>query len=280
MGAIFCDNVLIAVDVRAAAIDVCASVDNVCAVVAGVSTAFVDVSAAAIDLCPSDVALADVSAAIIDASIYFVHTSAVSINVKADVNVANINIVPADPNHVTLPYDNIMSASWRDSTGQSVKPSDANEIDNQYEMWIQKVMIDDWGIQFPHKFQIRAIHHVAFHHDQIVYIVAKTGSGKLAILLLIGLLQTRVTLLMVLLVGLGSDQVNNSRNSKNLIKAYHLDKNRGPDGYALRSWLHHRPIFQILLAPNSKLCNKKIKNGNQAATPTHNEDGVMGRCLD
>ena len=39
---------------------------------------------------------------------------------------------------------------------------------------------------------------------------------------------------MVPLVGLGSDQVNNSRNSTNLIEAYHLDENRGVDGYALR----------------------------------------------
>ncbi len=104
-------------------------------------------------------------------------------------------------------------------------------------MWIRQVMLDDWGIQFSHEFQIRAIHHVAFHRDQIVYIVAKTGSGKSAIPLSIGLLQTGVTLLMVPLIGLGSDQVNNSWNSNNLIEAYHLDENRGRDGYALRSQL-------------------------------------------
>jgi superfamily II DNA helicase RecQ len=98
-------------------------------------------------------------------------------------------------------------------------------------------MLDDWGIRFPHEFQICAVHHIAFHHDQIVYIVAKTGSGKSAIPLSIGSLQTGVTLTMVPLVGLGSDQVNNSRNRNNLIKAYHLDKNRGRDGYTLRSRL-------------------------------------------
>jgi hypothetical protein len=42
---------------------------------------------------------------------------------------------------------------------------------------------------------------------------------------------------MVPLVGLGSDQVNNSRNSKNLIEAYRLDKNRKHDGYVLWSQL-------------------------------------------
>ncbi len=98
-------------------------------------------------------------------------------------------------------------------------------------------MMDDWGIQFPHEFQICMIHHVAFHCNQILYIVAKTGSGKLAIPLTIGSLQTGVTLSMVLLVGLGSDQVNNSRNSKNWIEAYYLNKNRGRDGDTLRSRL-------------------------------------------
>ena len=37
-------------------------------------------------------------------------------------------------------------------------------------------MKDDWGIQYPHEFQIRAIHHIAFQRDQILYLVAKTGS--------------------------------------------------------------------------------------------------------
>ena len=54
-------------------------------------------------------------------------------------------------------------------------------------------MKDDWGIQFPHKFQIRAIYHIAFQLDQILYIVDKTGSGKSAIPLTIGSLQTGVT---------------------------------------------------------------------------------------
>ena len=39
---------------------------------------------------------------------------------------------------------------------------------------------------------------------------------------------------MVPLVGLVSDQVNNSRNSTNLIEAYHLDENLGIDGYQMQ----------------------------------------------
>jgi hypothetical protein len=202
------DDVPIAVDVRAAAIDVCAFVIDVRTVVADMSTASVGVSTAAVDLCPSDAALADVSTAFVDASIYFVDTSAVSVDVSTNGIVANINTVPAAPNHATSPYDNIMSASRRESTGWSVEPSNVTGIDNQHEMWIQQVMIDDWEIQSPHEFQSRAIHHVAFHCNQIVYIVAKTSSGKSAIPLSIGSLQTGVTLSMVPLVGLLQLQTN------------------------------------------------------------------------
>ena len=202
------DDVPIAVDVRAAAIDVCASVINVRAVVAGMSAASVGVSTATVDLCPSDAVLADVSTAFVDASIYFVDTSAVSIDVSTNGNIANINNVPAAPNHATSPYDYIMSASQRESTGWSVEPSNVTGIDNQHEMWIRQVMIDDWEIQSPLEFQSRAIHHVAFHCNQIVYIVAKTGSGKSAIPLSIGSLQSGVTLSMVPLVGLRQLQTN------------------------------------------------------------------------
>ena len=49
-----------------------------------------------------------------------------------------------------------------------------NGINEQHEKWIRQYMKDDWGIQYPHEFQIRAIHHIAFQRDQILYIVART----------------------------------------------------------------------------------------------------------
>jgi superfamily II DNA helicase RecQ len=98
-------------------------------------------------------------------------------------------------------------------------------------------MLDDWGVHSPHEFQLCNIHHIAFQHDQLLYIIAKTGLGKSAIPLTIGLLQTRVTLSVVPLVGLGSDEVNKSSNDDNLIETDHLDKHRGIDGKVLRDCL-------------------------------------------
>ncbi len=168
------NDVPLAVDVRATAIDMSTSVANVSAVVTCVSAASVDVSTATVDLCPLDAVIADVSNAAVDASAYFADTS-------TDVDVANINFVPASLNHATSLYENIMSASQRESTGRSVEPSNVTGINNKHKMWIRQVMLNNWEIQFPHEFQICAIHHVAFHCNQIVYIVAKTGSGKSAI---------------------------------------------------------------------------------------------------
>jgi hypothetical protein len=76
-----------------------------------------------------------------------------------------------------------------------------------YEQWIRTAMLDNWGIQFPHEWQIRAISDIVFSCDTTTFLIAKTGSGKSAIPLTVGSLLTGVTLTMVPLVGLGSNQV-------------------------------------------------------------------------
>ena len=96
---------------------------------------------------------------------------------------------------------------------------------------------DDWGIQFPHDWQIRAIHVIAFSRDTSTFLIAKTGSGKSAVPLTVGSLLTGITLTMVPLVGLGSDQVNKCSNDVNYIEGYHLDEHRGSDARLLRDRL-------------------------------------------
>jgi hypothetical protein len=67
----------------------------------------------------------------------------------------------------------------------------------------------------------------------MVYVCAKTGSGKLAIPLTAGSLLTRVIITLVPLVGLGSNQVSKSTNDGSFIEAYHVDKHCGPDATLL-----------------------------------------------
>jgi hypothetical protein len=63
------------------------------------------------------------------------------------------------------------------------------------------------------------------------------GLGKSVIPLTVGSLQMGITLTMVPLGRLGSNQVNSAQNRDDFIKAYHLDKHRGVFGKDLRKQL-------------------------------------------
>ncbi len=106
------------------------------------------------------------------------------------------------PGTQLTPFSRLTAPSRREQAVAGVGPSDLVGIDPQHESWIRKCMLDDWEIVHPHEFQIRAIHRIAFCDNQLIYIVAKTGSGKSAIPLTAGSLLTGVTLSMVPLVGL------------------------------------------------------------------------------
>ena len=71
-----------------------------------------------------------------------------------------------------------------------------------------------------------------------MYIIPKTGSGKSAIPFTVGLLLMVVVITLVPHISLRSDQVSQSFNSNNYIKAYHADKLRGKDGKKLRNCLN------------------------------------------
>ena len=134
-------------------------------------------------------------------------------------------------------YDVISSAARREAIRHQLPLSSLGDIDPRFERWIRLVLWDDWGIQFPHDWQIRAIHVIAFSRDTSTFLIAKTGSGKSAVPLTVGSLLTGITLTMVPLVGLGSDQVNKCSNDVNYIEGYHLDEHRGSDARLLRDRL-------------------------------------------
>ena len=114
---------------------------------------------------------------------------------------------------VNTPYDVITADSQCHAASMTVAFPCISGINPDHETWIRKTMLYDWGIHCPHEFQIRAIHRATFHRDELVYIIAKTGSGKSAIPLTVGSLLTGVVITLVPLIGLGSDQVSKSCNS-------------------------------------------------------------------
>ena len=95
-------------------------------------------------------------------------------------------------------------------------------------------MHDNWGIDYPHKFQIDAIHPAAFHRNEMLYIIAKTGLGKSVIPLTVGTLLTGVVITLVPLIGLGSNQATKSCSVVSCVGAYHVDEHRGKDAAKLR----------------------------------------------
>ena len=121
------------------------------------------------------------------------------------------------------PYNNLTAARRREALEREVANSDVDGVDPDHEKIIRQVMLDDWGIRHPREFQIRAVASLAFQRDRLLFLIAKTGSGKSAVPLAVGALQSGITLTMVPLVGLGSDQVSKSTNEANFIEAYHLD---------------------------------------------------------
>jgi hypothetical protein len=135
---------------------------------------------------------------------------------------------------VATPYDMINARLQRHAESMLVDPPCILGINPNHESWIRKMMHDDWGIHHPHEFQISAIHQAAFTRDEMLYIIAKTGSGKSAILLTVGTLLTGVVITLVPLVDLGSNRVSKSCNAANYVEAYHVNKHRRKDCKKLR----------------------------------------------
>ena len=134
-------------------------------------------------------------------------------------------------------YDIISAAARREALRRDIPVSSVAGIPDHYEQWIRLALWDDWEIRSPHEWQIRAIHDICTSTDSSTYLIAKTGSGKSAVPLAVGSLFTGVTLTMVPLVGLGSDQVNKCCNDDNFIEGYHLDEHRGRDAQLLKKRL-------------------------------------------
>ena len=68
-------------------------------------------------------------------------------------------------------------------------------------------MTVDWDIDSPRDLQVVSINQGTFNDDTIMHLISKTGSGKSAVPLTIATLRRGVTIIMVPLLGLGSDQV-------------------------------------------------------------------------
>ncbi len=94
---------------------------------------------------------------------------------------------------------------------------------------IKKELLDTWGCETPQPYQVEAIFHLAYRKVDMVYLIRKTGEGKSLVLQGQGMasMLKGVTISLVPLLGLGSDQQEKCSKSSGAVEASHLDEFRG-----------------------------------------------------
>ena len=99
------------------------------------------------------------------------------------------------------------------------------EIDPDHVELIKEAIKDVYGFDQPRPFQIEAVHHLALEESSLV-LIRRTADGKSLVPLTVSLLRGGVTLTLVPLHGLGSDQVDKASVPEHGIEAYYLDKHK------------------------------------------------------
>ena len=85
-----------------------------------------------------------------------------------------------------------------------------------------------WGVAEPRPYQVDMIFHLVFRKVFLV-LVRKCGEGKSLVMLGMATMLKGITVVMVPLIGLGSDQANKSKRIAKRVYAYHCDEFRGDD---------------------------------------------------
>jgi superfamily II DNA helicase RecQ len=97
---------------------------------------------------------------------------------------------------------------------------------------VRRCINDCWGYDSPRPFQVEAIIDLAVRKRDL-FMIRKTGEGKSIVPLTVAALLRHITIVLVPLIGLGSDQVNQASCLRRRIEAYHLDENKQQDFDAL-----------------------------------------------
>ncbi len=98
-----------------------------------------------------------------------------------------------------------------------------------------------WGCNSPRQYQIEAIFQLVYTKIDMMYLIRKTGDGKSLVLQGTASILKGITIVMVPLIGLGSDQAQkcNIVGDDNLcVESYHLDEFKNNNALELRERLH------------------------------------------
>ena len=119
-----------------------------------------------------------------------------------------------------------------------------DNIPSLHKQIIIAAMADIFGILTPRNFQIEAINHCVFDDDAVLFIVQPTANGKSLVPLTIATIRRGVTIVLVPLIGLGSDQVEKATVLDHNVEAYHIDEHKQLDARAVRDRLNHLSVSE------------------------------------
>ena len=81
------------------------------------------------------------------------------------------------------------------------------------------MLCDVWGVDSPRGYQIRMIFNLEYRKIHLTYLIRKYGEGKSLVILGMAALLHGITISMVPLIGLGSDQMAKSRQPNDRVEA-------------------------------------------------------------
>ena len=100
------------------------------------------------------------------------------------------------------------------------------DIPARQQELLRSAILQTFGISTPRPFQIEAINHCTFEDDTYISINRGTADGKSLVPQTLTITRRGVALIMVPLVGLGTDQVEKAQLAEHGIESYHIDEHK------------------------------------------------------
>jgi hypothetical protein len=111
------------------------------------------------------------------------------------------------------------------------------EIPANRKSIIKRACSDVFSVEATREFQVTATHYLSFHNDAYLSLIRCTADGKSLVPLCTAAIRRKVTLILVPLHGLGSDQVEKSTLRDKGVTAYYLDQHKRENEEALKERL-------------------------------------------
>ena len=142
---------------------------------------------------------------------------------------------PADASSSTI--HGVIESDARPRPPSNIEPPTVTPVD-QINPDARSILEDSistmFGIDTPRDLQLEVINHCAWDDNAVVFVNAKTAVGKSLCPLTAAAMRRKVSIFLVPLIGLGSDQVSKASRPDHNIEAYHIDEHHGIDAKALR----------------------------------------------